>query len=234
MLKKLVQNEYTALYKENELRESTLNMKDRDFLHQVCARMAGYTWNRYEIERVRKDLIGMAAQAEARDSDLHGVLGCTPDEYSRQIVDGIDRGSPLDFVCIDYPLLYLILACLNVMALVASGGTASGNLVLHLVQPFMVILWLVIGAWVYRKGYELSLQFGVWTELGWILLFLVLFVGLSLFWAILLRIIPYRCRWDMWWCISWPGWQVPSGGRIPAITGMPGGIPGGNNPSCKT
>lgn len=181
MLKKLVQNEYTALYKENELRESTLNMQDRDFLHQVCARMAGYTWNRYEIERVRKDLIGMAAQAEARDSDLHGVLGCTPDEYSRQIVDGIDRGSPLDFVCIDYPLLYLILACLNVMALVASGGTASGNLVLHLVQPFMVILWLVIGAWVYRKGYELSLQFGVWTELGWILLFLVLFVGLSLF-----------------------------------------------------
>lgn len=181
MLKKLVQNEYTALYKENELRESTLNMQDRDFLHQVCARMAGYTWNRYEIERVRKDLIGMAAQAEARDSDLHGVLGCAPDEYSRQIVDGIDRGSPLDFVCIDYPLLYLILACLNVMALVASGGTASGNLVLHLVQPFMVILWLVIGAWVYRKGYELSLQFGVWTELGWILLFLMLFVGLSLF-----------------------------------------------------
>lgn len=181
MLKKLVQNEYTALYKENELRESTLNMQDRDFLHQVCARMAGYTWNRYEIERVRKDLIGMAAQAEAWDSDLHGVLGCAPDEYSRQIVDGIDRGSPLDFVCIDYPLLYLILACLNVMALVASGGTASGNLVLHLVQPFMVILWLVIGAWVYRKGYELSLQFGVWTELGWILLFLVLFVGLSLF-----------------------------------------------------
>lgn len=180
MLKKLVQNEYTALYKENELRESTLNMQDRDFLHQVYARMAGYTWNRYEIERVRKDLIGMAAEAEARDSDLHGVLGCAPDEYSRQIVDGIDRGSPLDFVCIDYPQLYLILAGLNVMALVATGGTASGDLVLHLVQPFMVILWLVIGAWVYRKGYELSLQFGVWIEMGWILLFLVLFVGLSL------------------------------------------------------
>lgn len=180
MLKKLVQNEYTALYKENELRESTLNMQDRDFLHQVYARMAGYTWNRYEIERVRKDLIGMAAEAEARDSDLHGVLGCAPDEYSRQIVDGIDRGGPLDFVCIDYPQLYLILAGLNVMALVATGGTASGDLVLHLVQPFMVILWLVIGAWVYRKGYELSLQFGVWIEMGWILLFLVLFVGLSL------------------------------------------------------
>ncbi len=93
MLKKLVQNEYTALYRENELRESTLNMQDRDFLHQVCARMAGYTWNRYEIERIRKDLIGMAAQAEIQGGDLQEVLGCGPDEYSYQIVDGIDRGN---------------------------------------------------------------------------------------------------------------------------------------------
>lgn len=83
MLKKLVQNEYTELRKENELRKSTLNKRNQDILRQVYDRMSAYTWNCYEVELVRKDLIGMAAQAEARGSDLEQVMGGNPDEYCR-------------------------------------------------------------------------------------------------------------------------------------------------------
>ncbi len=118
----------------------------------------------------------------------------------------------MDYVCIDYPLVYLILAGLDVITLVTTGGTASGDLILHLVRPFMLILWLVIGAGVYRKGYELSLRFGVWTETSWNLLLLVTFVGLCLLWANLAPeqfiqvplgyLIVYQLAWvvgTQWW-----------------------------------
>ena len=79
MLKKLVQNEYTELRKENELRKSTLNKRNQDILRQIDARMLSYTWNCYEIERVKKDLIGMAAQAETRGRGLKQVMGGKPE-----------------------------------------------------------------------------------------------------------------------------------------------------------
>ena len=181
MLKKLVQNEYTELRKENELRKSTLNKRNQDILRQIDARMLSYTWNCYEIERVKKDLIGMAAQAEIRGSDLKQVMGGNPDEYCCQIVDGIDQGTPLDYICTWFPRWYLLFAIFNVAALFASGGTADSSLVRQLVSPVQLLLWLWICAWLHRIGHRLCLRFGVWVELVWNILWLAGFVWLCIY-----------------------------------------------------
>ena len=181
MLKNLVQNEYTALRAENKLRSSTLNKKNQNILRQVDARMLSYTWNCYEIERVKKDLIGMAAQAETRGSDLGQVMGGNPDEYCRQIVDGIDQGTPLDYVCTWYPGWYLLFACLNVASLVLSKGTAESLLLHQLISPFLFLVWMWICAWLHRIGHRLCLRFGMWVEMVWNILLLAGFVCLCIY-----------------------------------------------------
>ena len=181
MLRDLIQNEYTELYKENRLRSSTLNKRNQDILRQVHARMMSYTWNCYEIELVRKDLIGMAARAEAQGHDLEQVMGCDPDEYCRQIVDDIDRGSPLDYLSTWYPVFYLLYAVINVIALVITRGAADSNLVRELISPFTFLLWLYLCAWLHRIGHRLCLRFGMWVEMGWNILLLALFMWLCIY-----------------------------------------------------
>lgn len=60
----LLQNQYTLLKKANDLSEETLNTEDRMTLKEMVGRLQALTWNRYEMERIRKDLIGMAARCE--------------------------------------------------------------------------------------------------------------------------------------------------------------------------
>lgn len=192
MLKKLVQNEYTELRKENELRKSTLNKRNQDILRQVYDRMSAYTWNCYEVELVRKDLIGMAAQAEARGSDLEQVMGENPDEYCRQIVEGIDRGSPLDYVCTWYPTAFMIFVVFNVIMLIVNRGNAQVNLLRVLADPFLFLFWLCICAWIHRVGHRLNLRFGAWIELGWNILLLAVLAFLYYIVKELLVICPIQ------------------------------------------
>lgn len=209
MLRNLIQNEYTELYKENRLRSSTLNKRNQDILRQVHARMMSYTWNCYEIELVRKDLIGMAARAEAQDHDLEQVMGCDSDEYCRQIVDDIDRGSPLDYLSTWYPAFYLLYAVFNVIALVISGGTADASLVRELMSPFLFLLWLYLCAWLHRIGHRLCLRFGMWVEMGWNILLLALFMWLCIYSGKLLSSFPVTM--PLWLAILYQlAWAVGS------------------------
>lgn len=209
MLRNLIQNEYTELCKENKLRESTLNKRNQDILRQVCVRMTAYTWNCYEIELVRKDLIGMAAQAEARGSDLEQVMGGNPDEYCRQIVDDIDRGSALDSVCTWYPWFYLLYAVFNVVSLVISRGTAESNLIRELISPFLFLLWLYLCAWLHRIGHRLCLRFGMWVETGWNVLLIVFFIWLCIYSGKLLT--SFSVTMPLWLAILYQlAWAVGS------------------------
>lgn len=201
MLQKLVHNEYTELRKENEMRESTLNKRNQDILRQVCVRMTAYTWNCYEIEMVRKDLIGMAARAETQGHDLGHVMGCDPDEYCRQIVVDIDRGSPLDYVSTWYPRFYLIYAAFNAVSLIISGGTVNSNLIHQLVSPFLFLLWMCLCAWMHRVGHRLSLRFGVWIELGWNILLIAAFIWLCFMTNKLLSL--YSVPMSLWFVVPY-------------------------------
>ena len=192
MLKQLVQNEYTALRAENKLRSSTLSKKNQDILRQVDARMLSYTWNCYEIERVKKDLIGMAAQAETRGGDLRQVMGGNPDEYCRQIVDDIDRGTPLDYICTWFPVWYLAFACFNMVALAISKGTADLLLLPELLSLLLLFVWLWICAWLHRIGHRLCLRFGMWGELVWNILLMAGFVWLCIYSRTLFAAWPVR------------------------------------------
>ena len=63
---KTMRNEYRDLKKENDLIFSTLAEYDRDTITEIISVVDNTCGIGYEIELIRKDLIAMAAQAEAR------------------------------------------------------------------------------------------------------------------------------------------------------------------------
>lgn len=72
---KTMRNEYRDLKKENDLIFSTLAEYDRDTITEIISVVDNTRGIGYEIELIRKDLIAMAAQAEARRDYLPSVIG---------------------------------------------------------------------------------------------------------------------------------------------------------------
>ena len=71
---KTMRNEYRDLKKENDLIFSTLAEYDRDTITEIISVVDNTCGIGYEIELIRKDLIAMAAQAEARRDYLPSVI----------------------------------------------------------------------------------------------------------------------------------------------------------------
>ncbi|MDD3202544.1 MAG: hypothetical protein PHZ05_02175, partial [Pygmaiobacter massiliensis] len=59
-----MKNEWKQLCKENSTRQSRLREKDQDVLDDVLSYLKSTNRNPYELEGLRKDLIGMAEEAQ--------------------------------------------------------------------------------------------------------------------------------------------------------------------------
>ena len=58
-------NEYALLVKDNERRCANLALADNNTIDVAMETIRKASWNLYEVERVRQDLITMAERAEA-------------------------------------------------------------------------------------------------------------------------------------------------------------------------
>lgn len=72
---KTIRNEYRDLKKENDLVFSTLAECDRDTITDILNTISNSRGINYDVELVRKDLIAMAASAEADGQYLPAVIG---------------------------------------------------------------------------------------------------------------------------------------------------------------
>ena len=68
-------NEYKQLKQENNLIFSTLAECDRDTITDILNTISNSRGINYDVELVRKDLIAMAASAEADGQYLPAVIG---------------------------------------------------------------------------------------------------------------------------------------------------------------
>ena len=113
---KTMRNEYRDLKKENDLIFSTLAEYDRDTITEIISVVDNTRGIGYEIELIRKDLIAMAAQAEARRDYLPSVIGDV-DVFKRNLLASMPKpkfaviGRPWD--C-HYDAVWLVL-CIAIM-----------------------------------------------------------------------------------------------------------------------
>ena len=92
-----MRNEYRDLKKENDLIFSTLAEYDRDVITDILDTVNNTRGLGYEVELVRKDLITMAAQAEARRDYLPSVIGDV-DVFKRNLLASMQRPKLADYM----------------------------------------------------------------------------------------------------------------------------------------
>lgn len=101
-----IRNEYKQLKKENDIIFSTLAECDRDTITGIVNTINNTCGINYEVELVRKDLIAMAASAEADGQYLPAVIGDV-DAFKRDLLASMPRPK-----LIDYMLDSLVWLCL--------------------------------------------------------------------------------------------------------------------------
>lgn len=101
-----IRNEYKQLKKENDLIFSTLAECDRDTITGIVNTINNTCGINYEVELVRKDLIAMAASAEADGQYLPAVIGDV-DAFKRNLLASMPQPK-----LIDYMLDSLVWLCL--------------------------------------------------------------------------------------------------------------------------
>lgn len=101
-----IRNEYKQLKKENDLIFSTLAECDRDTITGIVNTISNTRGINYEVELVRKDLIAMAAAAEAEGQYLPAVIGDV-DVFKRDLLASMPPPK-----LIDYMLDSLVWLCL--------------------------------------------------------------------------------------------------------------------------
>lgn len=94
---KSIRNEYRELKKENDLIFSTLAECDRDTITEIISVADNTCGIGYEIELIRKDLIAMAAQAEARHDYLPSVIGDV-DVFKRNLLASMPKPKFADYM----------------------------------------------------------------------------------------------------------------------------------------
>lgn len=108
---KTLRNEYRDLKKENDLIFSTLAECDRDTITGILNTISNTRGINYEVELVRKDLIAMAASAEADGQYLPAVIGDV-DAFKRDLLASLPQPKLLDYMLDS--LVWLCIFCLAV------------------------------------------------------------------------------------------------------------------------
>ncbi len=90
-------NEYKQLKRENNLIFSTLAECDRDTITDILNTISNTRGINYEVELVRKDLIAMAASAEAEGQFLPAVIGDVG-AFKLDLLASIPRPKLLDYM----------------------------------------------------------------------------------------------------------------------------------------
>lgn len=171
----IFENQYTILQKSNDMSTETLNADNRRTLRDIQKYMLCMTWNCYEIERVRKDLIGMAARCELEGRTLQEEVGGNIERFLLELVPDLPRGTPLDYVCIWYPKWLLFIAVLYLLTGLMPGSQDL-NLFRILTAPFQFMFWLLVYAWFHRMSLKIKIHYGRIAQAAWYLLLIVVII----------------------------------------------------------
>ena len=95
---KTMRNEYRDLKKENDLIFSTLAEYDRDTITEIISVADNTRGIGYAIELIRKDLIAMAAQAEAQNGRLTDTIGEDVELFKHELLASMPKPKFADYM----------------------------------------------------------------------------------------------------------------------------------------
>lgn len=94
----MFKNEKTVLEKENNKQSLKLKDKDNATIKKIMESMNIFKVNSYDAQVIKRDLIGMAQEANLRDSNLKEFIGSDPKEFARDLIANSNGPSKIEIV----------------------------------------------------------------------------------------------------------------------------------------
>ena len=89
-------NNYQKLVSENNLELARLSESNWDILGRMMKYMESFSISRFELEVIKKDLIGMAGEAQLEESTLLDRIGMPEKEFCDRLVENAAKRSLLE------------------------------------------------------------------------------------------------------------------------------------------
>lgn len=131
-------NEYGALKKQNRKRFDALCLADRNTITVAMESIQNASWNLYEVERVRKDLIDMAEKAKEEGKTLAEALGPDRRRVFDEMAREIESGDFVDWLC-QYGSWYYLPFHAGVVLFQALLGQTEHLMLLVLLTPMFLL-----------------------------------------------------------------------------------------------
>lgn len=164
---KIIRNEYKQLKRENDLTFSTLAECDRDTITGIVNTISNTRGIGYEVELVRKDLIAMAAGAEANGEYLPAVIGDV-DTFKRELLASMPRPKLAAYMLdsLVWLVIYSLVLSLTYLLLEGPGGShydvcSMAICILIMMPSAWVLQRLIPSEWLATRKYAYGLAQGV-------------------------------------------------------------------------
>ena len=118
---KMFQNNYQRLRQENIDESVSLLEENYDTLSRMMHYMMGHNISLFELEVIKKDLIGIAKEAEVEGISLESKLGVSEREFCNSLLVDAVRKKPLDNVFLQCKDVFLAVCLINALEFFCSG-----------------------------------------------------------------------------------------------------------------
>jgi hypothetical protein len=129
------------LKKENNKESRKIMLDDLGLIRNITDKMNIYIMNTYDMQIVKRDLIGMAQEMKLRGTTLRDELGDNVDEFTKEIIENSRGPSKLDIVLSSLKIFVLSLTVLyGVILLLFRNFDSTVSIYL----PIIVVLFIGI------------------------------------------------------------------------------------------
>lgn len=186
-----------ALLKENNEFEKNLNKKSIEVLTDIVVYLRGCDISEYHQEEVRRDIMQMVADGEARNEDINIIIGEDYKTFCNEIVNAFPKRSKKEkFLDCSSQILQLFsilsLICFSSSIITASSGKTSINSLPitlgAIINSIIIILFsFFIVKFICKTSFNENVQLGKIKTffVTWIILFVIL--GIFIFIGYFLR-----------------------------------------------
>lgn len=183
-------NALRIMRKENNLQEKNLTKENNNILTDMIIYMKSHNLIEYDVEVMRKELIGMALEAQLRNEKFSDVIGEDYKSICNDLMESARKQTKGDFILQSISITILCVTILYIFEIFLGGKTIvnivkNQNFTIPITLGFIIstILTVIFAMSIYmfisRKSFELSEKKNSKIRIFFI-------IGFSVFWGTIL------------------------------------------------
>lgn len=173
-------NDYNRIYRENEKGMVKISDDNCRSIIRICQYISAFPVSMFQLEVIRKDLIGLAMEADMDNISLEEKLGVSEEEFSKELIKEAERPDCWEKVLYRIRNFILGLTILYTLSFAfARFNNSHGLPVSSIITAFIIVIAIEIARdLILRKGgYYSSVKKTVITRVLYGILAISLFVG---------------------------------------------------------